>query len=144
MNDLVFKNMFSNTFGLQDFARHMARIDGPQSAFPPYNISVDNTANPTRYTLEVAVAGFTKEQLQVKIRKESGVSLLSISGSKDDLQPDDEKIYTHRGLAARSFTREFTLTDQIKVDHIALENGILTILLGVIDVKPLEKVLQIK
>ena len=72
--------------------------------------------------MEIALAGFKKED--VKVYTEYGK--LSVEGSKEK-QEDVE--YYHQGLAQRSFTRTWTLTDETEVKDVKFEDGLLTIVL---------------
>lgn len=83
--------------------------------YPPYNIEQtgDNTL---RITL--AVAGFTMETLDVEIEQ----AQLVIRGRQAD---DEQRIYLHRGIAARQFQRSFVLADGIEVRGASLDNGLL-------------------
>ena len=132
-NQLVINDLLKQAFGLNRFVTHVARNSAAQS-FPPYNIIVDDEVNPSLYTLELAVAGFSKEQISVKVRKDTGLSILTIEGAKED-QPS--RLYLNNGLAARRFTREFTMSDDATVNSVSLKDGILTI---EVSVKPVENV----
>ena len=73
--------------------------------------------------LEIALAGFKKEE--VNVYKEYGK--LFVEGQKE--VKDDTK-YAHRGLAQRSFTRAWTLSDDTEVRSVTFEDGLLSIDLG--------------
>lgn len=139
-NDIFINDFLKHAFGLHDTVNQVARLRTHNQTFPPYNIIVNDANHPTEYKLELAVAGFSKDQITVKIRKENGVSMLVIAGEKQDTE---EQLYQIRGLATRSFTREFTMSDAVKVDTIKLEDGILTITLVTQEVLQKETLLQI-
>jgi len=139
MTDL-FDSLFKQALGLHRYADHVQRSTA--STFPPFNVLVNDTENPTEYTIEVAVAGFARNQLNVRLRKDTGIPVLVIEGAKGEEAPD--RIYTVRGLAARSFTREFTLSNDMKVNDVALNDGVLTIKLEVVKQKDTDLLLQIK
>ena len=86
------------------------------SSFPPYNIRKDEEE---KYTIEMAVAGFSQEDLEVELKE--GVLTIRSKSEKE------EKEYLHRGIAKRAFTRSFTLSDDIIVKGADLVNGMLTI-----------------
>lgn len=89
------------------------------SNFPPYNIRKDGEYT---YVIEMAVAGFTREEIDITINQ----SKLTIVGSK----PEEVGVsYIHKGIANRDFTREFTLADSIEVKSASMENGILVVML---------------
>ena len=85
--------------------------------YPPYNIEQIGEDG-LRITL--AVAGFTMDDLDVEIEHNQ----LVIRGKQQD---DGEKIYIHRGIAARQFQRAFVLADGIEVRDAYLDNGLLHI-----------------
>jgi molecular chaperone IbpA len=87
------------------------------SGFPPYNIQ---KGGDTTYTIEMALAGFGKEDITVELAENT----LSVRSDKKD--ESDEYTY-HRGISYRKFDRKFTLADDIVVNSAGLENGMLTI-----------------
>ena len=87
------------------------------SGFPPYNIQ---KGGDTTYTIEMALAGFGKEDITVELTENT----LSVRSDKKD--QNDEFTY-HRGISYRKFDRKFTLADDIVVNSAGLENGMLTI-----------------
>ena len=87
--------------------------------YPPYNIE---QIGETGLQITLAVAGFTMDDLDVEIESNQ----LTIRGKQQD---DDERIYLHRGIAARQFQRSFVLADGIEVRGASLDNGLLHIAL---------------
>ena len=88
--------------------------------YPPYNlIQVNNVES----LLEIALAGFKKEE--VNVFTEYGK--LYVTGQKSE--PED-KTFIHKGLAQRSFQREWTLSDDTEVREVTFEDGLLVIRLG--------------
>lgn len=85
--------------------------------YPPYNIE-QTSENGLRITL--AVAGFTMNDLEVEIEKNQ----LVIRGHQKE---DEDRIYIHRGIAARQFSRSFVLADGIEVLGASIDNGLLHI-----------------
>ena len=95
--------------------------DDYSSNYPPYNlISLNNHES----RLEIALAGFKKKD--VKVYTEYGK--LIVEGNREEKSEPEN--YTHRGLAQRSFTRQWTLSDDTKVEDVKFEDGMLTIKLG--------------
>ncbi|MBN9465016.1 MAG: Hsp20 family protein [Proteobacteria bacterium] len=93
------------------------------SGYPPYNIE---TLGENAYRIEIAVAGFTPDELNIEVKE----NLLTVTGRKsanDDVVP--QKTYLHRGLAERDFERRFQLADYVVVTDANLVNGLLTITL---------------
>jgi len=87
--------------------------------YPPYNLIREND----NYILEMALAGFHEEQLEVKYQ-DGTLTVGTIKGWEQDL---DEDKYIHRGIAARTFTRTFTLSDDVIVKGADFKNGLLII-----------------
>jgi molecular chaperone IbpA len=76
----------------------------------------------THYGIEVAVAGFTKEEVTVEVDQDQ----LTIRGIK--IRPPEGTIeYLHRGLAARDFEQTFTLAEYMEVSGATVEHGMLQI-----------------
>ena len=88
------------------------------SNFPPYNLRKDGD---NKYVIEMAVAGFSKDD--IKVHLEDGV--LSVE-SRDSKNNDDTE-YVHQGIAKRSFKKSWTLSDDIEVKHADLMDGMLII-----------------
>ena len=86
--------------------------------YPPYNIIQDDDDN---YQIELAVAGFDASEISVTTKDRE----LTVQGNKAELESQPN--YLHRGLAARSFVRKFTLGDHVEPTHVNLANGILKI-----------------
>ena len=88
-----------------------------RSNYPPYNIYQDEA----KYTLELAVAGFSKEDLEVSVEK----NRLTISAKKNYIE--EKRNYLTNTLGLRSFTRSFHLGPYIEVESVNLKDGILKI-----------------
>ena len=88
------------------------------SSYPPHNLIKNDNG---QYVIELAVAGFSKEELEVKTE----YSKLTISGRKSE-EEDDEKI-VHKGIAKRPFSKSFTLAEDVVVDDVSFKDGLLTI-----------------
>jgi HSP20 family molecular chaperone IbpA len=102
--------------GFDHFERALDRVSKASSdGYPPYNIE-QLGENSLRITL--AVAGFAKNDLTITIEDNQ----LVVRGK----QPDDtERVYLHRGIAARQFQRSFVLAEGIEVRGARLDNGLL-------------------
>jgi len=87
-------------------------------SYPPYNII---KTGENKYTIDMAVAGFTMEDIEVTMED----SILTVSGSKKETT--SETNYLHRGIALRNFTRSFTLADTVEVKSADIVNGLLVI-----------------
>ena len=108
-NSIGLDNYFDRFFDLQT-----------SNNYPPYNlIQVNNTES----RLEIALAGFKKDE--VKVYTEYGK--LVVEGKKEE---KEEENYRHRGLAQRSFNRAWTIADETVVKEVNFEDGLLTVILG--------------
>src|SRR5579863_2811284 len=102
--------------GFDQFERALDRVTkATADGYPPYNVE-QRGENGLRITL--AVAGFTMDDLTVQIEDNQ----LVIRGKQVD---DKDRVYLHRGIAARQFQRSFVLADGIEVAGAWLENGLL-------------------
>jgi HSP20 family molecular chaperone IbpA len=108
--------------GFDEIERVLDRVSKASDGYPPYNIERVAAAegNPERLRITLAVAGFTRDQLDVTIEE----SQLVIRGRQQD---DKTRQYLHRGIAARQFQRTFVLADGIEVLGADLKNGLLSI-----------------
>jgi len=104
--------------GFDQFERALDRVSkATADGYPPYNVEQVGE-NALRLTL--AVAGFKPEELSVHVEDNQ----LVIRGKQSD---ETDRIYLHRGIAARQFQRSFVLADGIEVVGAALDNGLLNI-----------------
>ena len=88
--------------------------------YPPYNIVQHNNHESS---LEIALAGLKKKE--VKVYTEHGK--LVVEGKKEE-KKDTE--YVHRGMAQRSFNRDWQLTEDVEIKKVTFEDGLLTVDLG--------------
>ena len=100
------------------FEPMFARVASNPVTYPPYNLTHDENG----YKLELAVAGFKMEELEINLTNDR---ILAVRGSKAD--DAVERNFLHRGIAARDFERQFTLAEHIKVLGAKLEDGMLVI-----------------
>ena len=121
MRTLDFSPLFHSTVGFDRMQRMLdsaQRVDVAKPSYPPYNIeSVDEDS----YRITMAVAGFANEDLDITVKENT------LSGSGNSQRDEGDVVYLHRGIAGRSFERNFQLADHIKVVGAGLENGILQI-----------------
>jgi HSP20 family molecular chaperone IbpA len=108
--------------GFDEIERALDRVAKAADGYPPYNIErIPREDNfPERLRITLAVAGFTRDQLDVSIEE----SQLVIRGRQQD---DKARQYLHRGIAARQFQRTFVLADGMEVLGADLKNGLLSI-----------------
>lgn len=105
------------------FDRHFELLQELQKSakaatYPPYNIR--EVEEGVKYEIEMAVAGFSKTDINISL---TDGTLLIEGGSKT--AKDDS--YVHKGIAARTFKQSFILADYVEVVGASLENGILTL-----------------
>ena len=113
-----FSTEFPFAIGFDRTLQLLERADvQSNSNYPPYNIVKHDAEN---FSIELAVAGFTKKDITISKEKE----VLSIEGKQEE---GDELEYVHKGLASRSFKRTFTLADDIVVQGADMKNGILSV-----------------
>ncbi len=108
--------------GFDEIERALDRVAKAADGYPPYNIErlARDADHPERLRITLAVAGFTRDQLDVTIEE----SQLVIRGRQQD---DKARQYLHRGIAARQFQRTFVLADGMDVLGADLRNGLLSI-----------------
>jgi len=108
--------------GFDEIERALDRVAKGADGYPPYNIERlgREGQSPERLRITLAVAGFTRDQLDVTIEE----SQLVIRGRQQD---DKTRQYLHRGIAARQFQRTFVLADGMEVLAADLKNGLLSI-----------------
>mgnify|MGYP003339809644 FL=1 len=107
--------------GFEQFERALDRI-GKSSAdgYPPFNIE-QVADNALRITL--AVAGFRAGDLSVELEDRQ----LTVRGQQANETESGERVFLHRGIAARQFQRSFVLADGMEVSGATLDNGLLHI-----------------
>jgi len=103
--------------GFDQLERSLDRLAKNAEGYPPYNIEKIGE-NGLRITL--AVAGFAIEDLVIELVENQ----LSVRGKQAD---DSDRVFLHRGIAARQFQRAFMLADGIEVLGARLDNGLLAI-----------------
>ena len=109
--------------GFDDIERALERVTRATSdGYPPYNIErlPRSDREPERLRITLAVAGFTRDQLEINIEEKQ----LVIRGRQQD---DKDREYLHRGIAARQFQRSFLLADGMQVLGADLKNGLLVV-----------------
>ncbi|WP_292020089.1 MULTISPECIES: Hsp20 family protein [unclassified Brevundimonas] len=123
MRTYDFSPLYRSAVGFDRLANLLesASRTSSEGGYPPYNIE---TTGENAYRIEIAVAGFTTDELNIEVKE----NLLTVTGRKtanDDAAP--QKTYLHRGLAERDFERRFQLADYVVVTDANLVNGLLSI-----------------
>ena len=101
------------------FERFASMPTYEDTSYPRFNITKDGDNS---YTIEVALAGYKKENIVVE-RKEN---VLSIHGEKSLKDVADES-YLHRGITRKAFKRAFTISEDVRIDKATFVDGILTV-----------------
>jgi molecular chaperone IbpA len=119
MHNYDFTPLFRHSVGFDHMQRLLDNaINYDQvttKTYPPYNIE---TITADTYRISMAVAGFDDTDLDVITTEDK----LTIKG---DIGSQADKNYLHRGIARRSFERNFSLADYVKVLDANIENGLL-------------------
>ena len=110
-----------NSIGMDEYFGKLFDLHETTTNYPPYNlVTVSNVES----RLELALAGFKKKQVNVYTQD----GKLFVEGQREDGETSTE--YVHRGVAQRSFTRSWTLSDETEVRSVSFEDGLLSITLG--------------
>ena len=133
----TFKDLDRFFVGFDRVAEKMAAVADQTatlaSKYPPYNVKkIDDN----RYTIEMAVAGFGKQDLEIEIVDDKLIIKGNVKSGDPAEQASDGTYtwpsYLYQGLAMRPFTRTFNLADNVEIRGASLLNGILKIALEAI------------
>ena len=120
LNQLL-ERINKNSIGMDEYFDRLFMLHETTTNYPPYNlVTVSNVES----RLELALAGFKKKEVYVYTQD----GKLFVEGQKEDKETGTE--YVHRGVAQRSFTRSWTLSDETEVRSVTFEDGLLSITLG--------------
>jgi HSP20 family molecular chaperone IbpA len=120
--------------GFDHFERMLDRVaKASNDGYPPYNIE---RVGKDGLRIVLAVAGFSNEELQITLEDNQ----LIVQGRQRD---DKERVYLHRGIAARQFQRAFVLAEGIEVAGAELDMGLLSIDLVRPEPTPTTKTIEI-
>ena len=119
--DQLLDRINRNSIGMDEYFDRLFNLHETTSNYPPYNlVTVSNVES----RLELALAGFKKKEVYVYTQD----GKLFVEGQKEDKETETQ--YLHKGLAQRSFTRAWTLSEDTEVRSVTFEDGLLTIILG--------------
>lgn len=107
---------------------------GSTDGYPPFNIE---QAGENAFRITLAVAGFAEDDLSITVEDRQ----LVIRGRQQDTAED--RVFLHRGIAARQFQRSFVLADGVEVAGASLENGLLHIDLDRAEPEPVVQTIRI-
>jgi HSP20 family molecular chaperone IbpA len=108
--------------GFDEMERLLERVAKGSDGYPPYNVedAVADGKEQRVLRITLAVAGFASDELSVTLEENQ----LVIRGRQRE---EEDRVYLHRGIAARQFQRAFVLADGIEVLGARLDNGLLAI-----------------
>jgi len=119
--DQLMDRIHRNSIGMEEHFDRLFTIHETTTKYPPYNlVQVSNVES----RLELALAGFKKAEVFVYTQD----GKLFVEGQKED--KETETNYLHNGLAQRTFTRSWTISDDTEVRSVDFEDGLLSIVLG--------------
>ena len=102
---------------LEDIAKTVSKAT---PSYPPYNIK---QVKDNKYVIELAVAGFAKQDIEVTLEGNK----LVIKGNAKDNDIEEDENFIFKGIANRGFTRSFTLADKIEIKNAEMVNGMLKV-----------------
>ena len=114
INQLM-ERLQKNTIGMDDYFDRVFGVEA--QSYPPYNLV---QVNEDESQLEMALAGFTDQEVKVYTEKGN----LVVEGKKAKA---DDREYVHRGMAQRSFTRTWSISEDTEVSGVTFENGLLVV-----------------
>tara|TARA_R100001082_G_scaffold37249_2_gene19608 strand:- start:147 stop:554 length:408 start_codon:yes stop_codon:yes gene_type:complete len=119
MVDFNLDSFTKQVIGFDNLFNFATTLENKDIGYPPYDLI---KGKDDQYILNFALAGFTKDNLNVEVKEKT----LTISGSNNK-NVDIE--YMHKGIASRSFERKFVLADTLHVEDVTFNDGILQILI---------------
>ena len=109
-----------NSIGMDEWFKRFDTAFESHTNYPPYNLIKESSVD---FRLEIALAGYKKEDIEVTTEWNKLFVEAKKSGNSDDE-------YLHKGLAKRAFTRTWTLSDDVEVKDVSFEDGLLTVKLN--------------
>ena len=105
----------------EEFDRLLESTERYNSNYPPYNI---RKLNDNDYKIEVALAGYSRDDIELELKD----STLTVRNkTREKVINDESNGVIHKGISTRQFERSFTISEDIKVKHAELKNGLLNI-----------------
>ena len=124
------QKMLGFSVGFDGFFNRLSNMDIAQSGYPPYNI---RKLNELQYVVELALAGFSKSDIEVEVTDGTlTIRTVTAKGDPDGVDNDEKSSnneigFVHQGIAKRSFSRQFNLSDDIIVKNADLKDGMLIV-----------------
>ena len=118
----VFHNINRYAIGFDHLMDHLVSLHSNNNLttneYPPYDIIKEGESN---YKIELAVAGFKKDELSIQLKENT----LTIKGETNSKNSNGE--YLHKNIARRSFSKGFSLADNIEIGSASFEDGVLSV-----------------
>ena len=108
------------TLGFDETFSRLEALAGSRDNYPPYNVI---NGSDGRTVLELALAGFTRGDIEVETER----NVLTVSARK--APADKERKYAHKGISYRTFSRNWQMADDVEVESVDFEDGLLSITL---------------
>ena len=108
------------TLGFDETFNRLEALAGSRDNYPPHNVV---NGSDGRTILELALAGFTRGDIEVETER----NVLTVSARK--APADKERKYAHKGISYRTFSRNWQMADDVEVESVDFEDGLLTITL---------------
>ena len=105
------------SIGMDEWIHRFNSLHQTESKYPPYNVVKESN---TATRVEIALAGFKKKEISVYTENNK----LFVEGQKDSTEDGE---YLHQGLGKRSFTRAWTISDDVEVTEVEFDDGLLVI-----------------
>ena len=118
----VFHNINRYAIGFDHLMDHLVTLHSNNNLttneYPPYDIIKEGESN---YKIELAVAGFKKDELSIQLKENT----LTIKGETNSKNSNGD--YLHKNIARRSFSKGFSLADNIEIGSASFEDGVLSV-----------------
>lgn len=118
MNKYSWDTLYPYGIGIDSMLSALDTLSTKTTNYPPYNILKRDSSN---YEIEIALAGFRAEEIEVS----SESNILKVTSKVQDR--DSEVQYLHKGLSKRSFTHSWQLADDVRIQDVSFEDGLLLI-----------------
>ena len=118
MTNFTWEHYTPYSIGFNETFSRLEALAGSGSNYPPYNV-VDGGDGKT--LLEVALAGFTAGDIEVTTER----NVLTVAAKK--APSDKERTYHHKGISYRTFARNWQMGDDVEIDEVKFEDGLLII-----------------
>ena len=113
-----FDDMFDHFDHMVDHLPHMTAAN----SYPPYDIVKTGSLT---YDIQVALAGYSKKDISVNF--EDYILKIESVKSKEEKEVEDNNGVLHKGIAKRSFSKGFTIADDVEVKGAELKDGLLKV-----------------